>query len=147
MRLFKIYTDYELSKDPRTITARATENRKFAVENNNFFYIGVEEALSRVETMCGPFKTSLDICLSTDGLPISSSTNRSGISGCVFFHERNPKPMELLEHLVAELSPHFDNGYKKLPVSVPKNFQNVSRMFQENVFQNVLSVSLQCVFR
>ena len=76
MGLFKTYTDYELPKDPRTIIARATENRKFAVETNNFLYIGVEEALSRVETMCGPFKTSLDNFLSTDDLPMSSSSKK-----------------------------------------------------------------------
>ena len=39
MGLFKIYTDYEFSKDPRTITARATENRKFAVETKFFFIL------------------------------------------------------------------------------------------------------------
>ena len=99
MGLFKTYTDYKLLKDPRTIIARATENRKFAVETNNFLCIDVEEALSRVETMYGPFDSSLDNFLSTDDLPISSSskkkflagtsvyssTTRSGISGCVFF--------------------------------------------------------------
>ena len=76
MGLFKTYTDYKLPKDPRTIIARATENRKFAVETNNFLYIDVEEALSRVETMCGPFDSSLDNFLSTDDLPISSSSKK-----------------------------------------------------------------------
>ena len=101
MGLLKTYVDYDLPKDQWTIIACATETKKFAVETNSVLYIGVEEALSRVETMCGHFETHLDICLSTDGLPILSSskknladssvyssTTRSGISGCCFFHER-----------------------------------------------------------
>ena len=154
MGLFKTYTDYELPKDPRTIIARATENRKFAVETNNFLYIGVEEALSRVETMCGPFDSSLDNFLSTDDLPISSSSKKSfGRYFCLQFN--NQKWYQWLRFFLWENSKTngvggapccrtFPTSGQRLQESSGKRSKNVPKMFQEcskRIFSKIYRVS------